>query len=471
MKANANGRIAVLGAGPAGLACAWELSRAGFPVALLERESRVGGLCQTLCWNDYRFDLGGHRFLTDNQELLFWVKERMGNALEERQRFSQIVNRGKWYRYPPQWSDVFRQGGPFFLAQASTSFLFHWLHRKLGSSGDATFENWVISRFGRPLYDLYFKEYSEKLWGIEGDRISSRWAAQRVSVPSLASAIRDLLPGRRGRPKTYASRFLYPLEGIGQICDVLAADIQKAGGTIRLGCEVQGLALEDRRVSGILFETEEEQATMQVAGCVSTLPLPGLLKGMDPLPSSALLEAAMKLTFRGLRFVFLSLDRPPLTPNTWVYVPEKEILFSRIQETARWEPSLAPQGKSGLILEVPCNPGDPVWQENLSSLTGRCLSQLKSLGLDLGETVIDVHDAFAPEAYPLYHVGFELDVARCLEAVAEVDNLLSTGRQGQFRYNNMDHSLEMGRRAAAFIQGNLSRKEALDVASRDVPFE
>jgi len=177
------------------------------------------------------------------------------------------------------------------------------------------------------------------------------------------------------------------------------------------------------------------------------------------------------LTFRGLRFVFLSLNTPPLTNNTWIYVPEKRFLFGRIQETALWEPSLAPEGKSGLILEIPCTQGDAVWEENLPSLAERCLADLKELGLDPGEQVLEVHDARTPEAYPVYHVGFERQVEVCLKAVAKAENLLSTGRQGLFRYNNMDHSLEMGRRAASFLQGTLSREAALDVARKDTPIE
>jgi len=463
--------IAVLGAGPAGLAAAWSLAQSGVPVIVIEREDAVGGLCRTLSWNGYGFDLGGHRFLTDNQEILSWIRNLMSDRLVERPRFSQIVNRDRWYDYPPQWADALRQGGPLFLARAGMSYMFHGLKRSWRGDKEVSFEDWVIARFGRPLYDLYFREYSEKLWGMKGSLISSRWAAQRVTVPSLARVIREMLPGKDNHPKTYASRFYYPVGGIGQICEALAKDIRNAGGNILLSSKAIQIDTQGDRVLSVWVQGPEKPYRLDLAGCVSTLPLPHFIRSLSPSPSDASLQAATRLSFRGLRFLFLSLNCAPLTPNTWIYVPEKRILFGRIQETAHWEPSLAPKGTSGLVLEIPCTSGDKIWNADSSKILDRCLSDLRSIGMDIGPHLLEVHDYREPESYPIYHLDYEKDVEVCLDSLRGFNNLITTGRQGLFRYNNMDHSLDMGRRAAAFIQGEMSRQNALRVACDEHSFE
>ena len=266
--------VVVLGAGPSGLACALSLARAGRAVVVLERESLAGGLCATYEQEGYRFDLGGHRLVSDNAALARDLRDLMGDDLLERERRSVVLHEGKAFLYPLDGLDLLRSLGARANLEALGGYARSSLGQKLHPSPDHTFEQWVSARFGRPLYDRFFGPYTEKLWGIPPATISADWAAQRIGLLHLGDAALRLLGLRRRPLRTYARRYLYPRLGMGQLFARLAGEIERLGGEVRLGSTVTGLSLDGQRVTAVQVQSQGRTGSIPCSQVYGTLALP-----------------------------------------------------------------------------------------------------------------------------------------------------------------------------------------------------
>jgi protoporphyrinogen oxidase len=446
--------IIVIGAGPAGLTCADRLAAAGRTVSL-------GGAT---------FDLGGHRFFTKDEEVRRYVFELMGGALELRRRKSTIRLWGKDFAYPLDVKNLLLRMNPLTTARAAADYLWAAARQRLVPRADVSFEDWVVNRFGRTLYEIYFGPYTEKLWGHPPGTISADWAAQRISLLSLWDVFLLLLKIKKEKPKTYATEFHYPRGGIGRMYEALAARAQNAGAEVRLNAEVfevrregDGVRVSCRRAGR--DETERADAV------ISTAPLPRLAEMIRPPCGADVAAAARGMAFRGLRFLNLVVNRPTVTDKTWIYVPELEFFFFRIQDLRNWSPSLCPPGKSALELEISCDPGDEKWRMSDDEVERICLADLAAVGLDMAGDVDAYGSSFSEYSYPVYDLEYKAKLKAVLTFVWPLENVITVGRGGLFRYNNMDHSIKMGLLAARHVAGGENRDAILEIAKEQSVFE
>lgn len=434
--------VVVLGAGAAGLCAAWELVRRGREVIVLEAEGSPGGLCRTVERDGYRFDLGGHRFLSRDRKLVADVRELLGGDLLESSRRSVILLGGRTYAYPLELLDLLRNLDPRLAIRGLWSYL-----RKSGAArlegGDPSFRDWTVSRYGEVFYDLFFGPYTEKLWGIPAAELASDWASQRISLLDLSDVALRLLGLRRSETRTYARRYYYPRRGIGQIFSALAEEVRSLGGEIRTSTRVVGLTTASGLIRSVLVEGGGGHEAIHCDAVVNTLPLPDLARLLAPRDPGVAV-AAGKLGFRGIRFLNLLLDCAEVTPNTWMYVPDPRCLFTRIQEPRQRSPESAPPGKTSLMLEIPCEVGGPTWEESDACLLQRCLADLRLLGMDLGSSLRGFFSTRVRHGYPLFRLGYQAHRDRLLAAAAAFRNLLTCGRQGTYRYIFMDTAMQMG---------------------------
>jgi len=442
--------VVVLGAGPAGLIAAYELVRAGIRTTILERRPTLGGLGGTTVFEGragtYRFDFGGHRFITHNRELMQLVDELVGNDLLTSTRKSVIRFGGRVYDYPLALGNLIRTAPPKLLAGALLDLARSSFHREAPEGVD--FATWTEARFGRTLYRTFFAGYTEKLWGVPPETLSGDWAEQRISLVDLRDVARRLLPGAANNPRNYARSYRYPRHGFGVIFERLASRVVAEGATIRTGVSVTGFELGQGRIESI----ETDKGPVACEAVISTVPLPDMVRmtgGNSPL------------RFRGLRFLNFPMAVENVSPWTWQYLSDPEMIATRLQEPRRRSPEMAPPGMTSLMMEVPCDPGDPLWIMPDEELFARLKQDLARLGIDPAKATGEVFSARAATAYPLMTVGYQEERERALAHLSAYQNLIQCGRQGTFRYIFTDTAMEMGQMAAAMLIGGADARPAI----------
>lgn len=441
-------KIVVLGGGPCGLSAAWELSGKGYDVTVLEKNSGVGGLCMTREYLGYRFDLGGHRFISANKALVGRVRRMMGDELLTAERKSVILQKGKTFQYPLCARDLFTKIGFRTGLRAFLSYIKGMVAAGVLQKKDVSFDDWVTHRFGRILYELFFGPYTEKVWGISPKLISSDWASQRISLLNLSEVFFRLMRLKRGTPRTYARTYFYPRKGIGQIFDVMGSVIQQNGGRIVLNADVSDVEVSDGKVKKIRYKYQGSRREIDCDAVVSTIPLPDLIKTFPVDLVKEVKQHANSLTYRAIRFMNIFVDLPDVSGNTWMYVSEKKYVMTRIQEPKRRSPFNAPDGKTSLMLEIPCNANDALWNCDDAELFERCLADLCELGIDVRGKVTGYFTSRVSHGYPVYKLDYRRHQEKLLSFLEQFENLIACGRQGAFRYIFMDTAMEMGIAAA-----------------------
>ena len=437
----------VLGGGPCGLAAAWQLCQFGEKPIVLEREPLVGGLCATHERDGWSFDLGGHRFVSGDAALTRWLEKLLGDDLMSGERRSVVLYRGRRFRYPLEAVDIVRNLGIRENVGAIAGWATARAHAHLSPREDRSFEDWVISRFGRPLYDAFFGPYTRKLWGVDPRLISADWAQERISLLDLRDVAMRMLRLRRTPVRTYARRYRYPRHGMGQLYRTMADEVISRGGEVRASTRVAGLETTGERVTAVLVEGPRGAERIPAGEILSTVPLPELARMLLPDAPAEVEAAACRLRFRALAFVNLMLARRDFSENTWMYVASGDLTMSRIQEPKRRSPFMAPEGRTSIMLEVPCDVGDGTWKAGDAELRTRMLSELDGLGMPV-QDVLSSFVVRVTHGYPVYHLGYERDRQTLLAQVAAFANVRSAGRQGLFRYVFMDAAMQMGMKAA-----------------------
>lgn len=432
--------IVVLGAGPSGLTAAWELVQAGYRVTIVDKNPTAGGLGGTTIFEGrdgtYRFDFGGHRFITANRDLMKLVDELLEEDLLVAQRHSVIRFGGRIYDYPLSPGNLLRRAPPALLLGALGDLVFGRTGRD--PEGE-DFASWTRARFGPTLYDAFFEGYTAKLWGIPPDQLSGDWAEQRISISGLGEVLRRLLPGAAGNPRSYSRSYRYPRLGFGQLFEKLAQRITNKGGSFRTGVTVTGFERSDTKITAVLTD----QGPIDCDAVISTLPLPLVQKLTQGGPST--------LKFRGLRFLNFPMSGGDVTPWTWQYLSDPQLLATRLQEPRRRSPDMAPEGMSSLMMEIPCDPGDHLWQCPDAELFERVRSDLTHLGIDPNRATGEFFSVRAAHAYPLMELGYDTERTRARQHLAPLTNLIQAGRQGTFRYIFTDTAMEMGIMAARML--------------------
>ena len=434
-------RVGIIGAGPAGITAAYRLAKSGVDVEVFEAAPQVGGLARSInLWNQ-TVDIGPHRFFSRDRRVNELWLEVVGTNYRMVDRLTRIYYKDRFYDYPLRPLNVFQNLGPVEVARCIFSYLGE---RMNPSAGDCdSFEDWVVSRFGRRLFEIFFKTYSEKLWGISCQDLDAAFAAQRINKFSLVEAIKSALRVGRAQHKTLVESFAYPLGGTGSVYQSMAQSVTASGGVMHLASPIVGIVREGNRV--VALKTREQ--THFFDQTVSTMPLTLLVKGLDP--PEPVKEAASKLTFRNTIIVFLNVEGTSLFPDQWLYVHSSDLRLGRLTNFRNWVPELFGDEKTTILAaEFWCYPEDDIWTFPDDQLIALAKRELASTGLVPHRSALNGHVERLPRCYPVYARGYRNHVRVLSDFVDSFENLLAIGRYGAFKYNNQDHSILMGILAA-----------------------
>ena len=431
--------VVVVGAGPAGLTAAVRLRQADVDVTVVEATDSVGGISRTVERDGWRFDLGGHRFFTKVPEVeAFWHEVLPDEDFLMRPRMSRILYRGKLFDYPLKpFNALFGLG----VLEAIRCVLSYALVRVRPPKDQSNFEGWVAARFGWRLYRIFFKTYTEKVWGVPATDIQADWAAQRIKNLSLLNAVTSAFGlGRSGgQITTLIEEFQYPRLGPGMMWDTARDLVLSNGGQLLMQAKVASVRHAAGAAHTVVLADGTELAASSV---VSSMPLPSLVRAMDPPAPADVLEAADGLTFRDFLTVALVVPASAGFPDNWIYIHEPGVRVGRVQNFGSWSPQLVKDGYTCLGLEFFVSRGDDLWESTDEELIALGKAELATLGLAQTDQVQAGYVVRVPKAYPVYDEGYAGRVDLLRGWLAEtVPNVHPVGRNGMHRYNNQDHSM------------------------------
>ncbi|WFF05607.1 NAD(P)/FAD-dependent oxidoreductase [Micromonospora sp. WMMD1076] len=434
----------IIGAGPAGLTAAYELLRHGEPVRVYEADDVVGGISRTVERDGWRFDIGGHRFFTKVARVEdFWHEILPDEDFLLRPRMSRIYYRGALFDYPLSAGNALRNLG---LLEAARCLGSYGLARLRPPKDQSHFEGWVSARFGWRLYSIFFKTYTEKVWGMPADRLQADWAAQRIKNLSLATAMRNALLPRRNRTDVTSliEEFQYPKHGPGMMWERCAEEVAKRGGTVRTGAWVTEVHRDPaaRRAIAVTVADAGGERTEPADHVISSMPISALVRAMRPEAPPEVRAAAADLRYRDFLTVALVVPEEFSFPDNWIYVHDPAARVGRIQNFGSWSPYLVKDGRTCLGLEYFVFEGDEMWRTPDAGLIAFATAELERLGLVKPGCVEAGYVVRMPKAYPVYDERYQrnVDVIRDWLA-ASVPNVHPVGRNGMHRYNNADHSM------------------------------
>lgn len=441
----------VIGGGPAGLAAALELTRAGRPVVVVEREDGVGGIARTIERDGFRFDIGGHRFLTRNAEIQALWDELLGPDFLVRARRSRILFRGRLFDYPVTARSALCGLGPLEGARILASFV---AARLRPIRPEATLDAWIVNRFGRRMFETFFRPYTEKVWGIRCEEIGAQWAAQRIAGLSLGAAIADVLRRGSGGQRTLATRFQYPRLGPGMLWDRMRQRIEAGGGRVLLRSRLAAIRHASGRIREVLVDGPAGATALPASSVVSTVALRDLVPALGPGVGGAAADAARGLRYRDFLQVALVLDGPAPFEDTWLYVHDPGIRAGRVQNFGAWSPELVPSPDRACVgVEYFCSVGDELWRRPDRDLVRLAEDELGRLAPSRRRPVVAGHVIRMRDAYPVYDGEHRARVDAIRGALGGIRNLRIAGRNGMHRYDNMDDAMLTGLAAARSLLG------------------
>jgi protoporphyrinogen oxidase len=429
---------AILGAGPAGLTAAYVLSLKGRHGIVFESDGTVGGIAKTVEFKGYRFDLGGHRFFTKLGPVRRLWEDLMGDDFLVRPRLSRIYYQGKYLHYPLVARDVIPRLGIIESVRCALSYL--WARAK-PTPPPKTFEEWVTSRFGRRLYDSFFRSYTEKLWGIPGTEIQSAWAAQRIKNFSLFKAVLGLV-GLRRNVTTLIEEFHYPRLGPGQMWERCRQRVEERGIPVQFHSRVVTVRHDGAgRATSVVVRTNGTETEHDVDSVLSSIPLSELVQILDPPPPPDVLEAARKLRYRDFVLVALISSEAEPFPDNWIYLHDPGTRAGRVQNFGAWSPDMVVPGTTCLGVEYFCFEGDDMWEMPDDEAVRFATREMAEIGLVDPARVVEGVKVRVPKAYPMYDSGYDERIDLLRAYLAGFENLKTFGRNGLHRYNNQDHSM------------------------------
>ena len=433
----------VLGGGPAGLTAGYLLGQANRNALVFEADDQVGGIAKTVERDGYRFDLGGHRFFTKSIEVDTLWHEVLGDEFLRRPRMSRIYWNNRYLDYPLRGPDVIRKLGPVELARCMASYARAAARR---NKVDDSLEDWVSNRFGRRLFELFFKSYTEKVWGVPTTEIRAEWAAQRIKGLSFFSAAKAAFFGNKdNKVKSLISEFNYPRFGPGQMWEAMRGAIEEQGGEVRLDARVESMELEDNRIAAVVVGGETFESPEAV---ISSLPLREVVEMISPAAPQSVIDAARGLRYRDFLTVALVLDGADPFPDNWIYIHEPSVRVGRIQNFRSWSPWMVPDPDKACVgLEYFCFAGDELWTMDDDALVTLAANELERLRLAPAASVDRGFAIRVPKAYPIYDADYAERVETIRSWLDGIENLQQVGRNGLHRYNNSDHSMLTAMRA------------------------
>lgn len=444
--------VVIIGAGPAGLTAGYLLSKQGVAVTILEAHpTLVGGIARTEQYKGFGFDIGGHRFFSKSDEVEALWTELLPDDMLERPRSSRIYYRGHFFDYPLRAFDALKKLGVRESIRCVISYLGA---RVYPIPSPTNFEDWTVNQFGRRLYEIFFRTYTEKVWGMSCRDISADWAAQRIKGLSLASAVFNaLMPtpkaeavtNRAGVIKTLITHFRYPRKGPGMLWEAAAQKTVAQGGTLQMGARVTAAHWDvASKTWTVTYETTDGNAhTVQGTDLISSAPLRELINGLTPPVPPAAKLAANRLRYRDFLTVALIVKERGVFDDNWIYIHDPGVKVGRVQNFKSWSPELVPDPSLTCYgLEYFCFEGDGLWASTDEELIALGTREMETLGLLSANDVVDGCVVRQQKAYPVYDDSYAANAASVREAIEhQFPTLHVVGRNGMHKYNNQDHAM------------------------------
>lgn len=462
-------KVVIMGAGFAGLSAGFELSKKGFHVEVFEMCNQIGGLAKTIEVNGFRFDTGPHRWFTKNKNLDNWILQLLGDEVIKVPRLTRIYFDKKFFYYPIRLKNALFGMGLFKSIKAVADYSLTKLVYKIKKKKIRTLEDGYIEKFGKTLYEIFFKRYSEKLWGRKCTEVSADWIGQRTRGFNISTILKETLFSSRKNVVSFVDEFRYPRCGIGRLTERLASQTKKLDGEIHTNSEVVKINHRNGKIVSIDIKREDRETRLVGDYFISSIPISDLIKRLNPSAPCEILNLGKLLQYRDELQVALFLRKCHLTPDTWIYVHPKEIPFMRVMEMDNWSSLLSPSGTTTLVFEIACNEGDSMWKKSDKKLIEMVAeTYIREFNLISKKDIIGGYVHRCPKEYPVYHLGYKEDVDKIKKYLQKFSNFQIVGRNGTFRYNNMDHSIEMGLYAAWNI---ISGRKKYDIESVNIERE
>ncbi len=450
----------IVGAGPAGMACAMELSKVKKDFIVIEKQGSVGGLSKTYTFNEdgliFRTDNGPHRFFSKNQYLYDFIQDLLHEKWIVVHRQTRQFIDGKFYDYPVNAVQALKNVG--ILRAIRMGFDYVWakivyglLKKKINN-----FEDYVLANFGRSLGEFNMINYTEKIWGIPARDIHADWAGQRIKGLSLTSLLKDAVTRlvgmkQKNKPKSLVDTFYYPELGTGLIYETIANRLRGSGYQILLNTEPTEFFVRNNKINRVIANSPEGQIEIEFNNLVESVPLTKFVTLLRPQAPKIVLDSIKKLRHRNQVYVFLTLDKDSITRDQWIYFPSKDVPIARISEMKNFSSDMSPEGKTSLFVEYFCFEGDNIWNMSDADLFKMTVDYFESINFFKKSEVRHHYIIKAKDVYPIYDLEYKKYLGEVKKYLDTIENLYYIGRPGRFRYNNQDHSLEMGMMAAKSI--------------------
>ncbi|MEM3373729.1 MAG: FAD-dependent oxidoreductase [Candidatus Woesearchaeota archaeon] len=441
----------ILGAGPAGMSALYELHKNNIKAIVIEKEDKIGGLAKTLIFKEkdliFRTDIGPHRFFSKNKYLYDMIEELLGNDWILVKRKTRQYIEGKFYDYPINALQAFKNIGLIKSAEIGLSYLESIIKYRLLKNEIKNFEDYIEANFGKKLGNFNMLNYTEKIWGIPCNRLHADWAKQRIKGLSLTAALKNAIFKQKG-PKTLVDAFYYPKYGTGTIYETIA---KKTKATIHTNSYPLKIYHNNKKILKIDFLINGKKETISPLNVISSIPITIFLNLLEPLPNKEVIQAANNLKWRSQVYLFITLNKKQISEDNWIYFPNKEIPFARISEMKNFSKEMSPKDKTSLFVEYFVYENDKIWNMNKNQLFELTMKHLQKTKLISKKDVRNYYLIKKKFVYPVYDLEYEKNLETIKKYLNQFDNLYYVGRPGRYQYTNQDHSLEMGILAAKSI--------------------
>ena len=445
--------LVIIGAGPAGLTAAYELTDSDKKVIILEKKSQVGGLAETKVFGNYRYDIGPHRFFTKNKEVYELFLKMLGKDAVEVNRKTRILFKNSYFDYPLTPLNALFGLGIGESIVIGFSYIFARIKSYLKISKINNFEDWVVDRFGRKLFNNFFKNYTEKVWGIDCKDIGSDWAAQRIKGLSLSTAIKfALFPNSKKRPKTLVDKFYYPRLGAGMLWEKFEDYIKEQGVEVAKNKKVTGVSNNGDNFKVTIEDNFGNQTSIDTKNIFFSNPLLEFIDIYDADVPESVINSAKSLNYRNHISVHVTIDKK-LFDDNWIYIHSPNLNMARIADFTNFSDDMSEEGKYPLTLEYFCFEEDEIWNQNNSDIIDFALKELRNI-FDEEFNVIHSEVSRNAKAYPVIKTGYQEYIDVIKNWLSGLHNITAIGRSGMFKYNNQDHAMATGLYAARTLLGH-----------------
>jgi protoporphyrinogen oxidase len=430
-----------VGAGVTGLATAWQLAAAGKQVLILEATCRAGGMATTFRYKDFLLDQGPHKFFSTMEDRMRMVEEIMGADFLTVPKRSRIRLTGHLLDYPVGLVDLVKNLSPLIAVSGGASYVWQLIRNLFDRTPDLSYEDWLVRRFGWRLYDLVFAAYARKIWG-EPKTLARELAETRIAVPGLLPLLFRMLFAPRRGPVIHAETFRFPQMGSGEFCRRLAELVIQYGGQIQFGTPVTRVVQEHNRVSALNIGTGGSIPVGPEDVVILTIPIGYLVRSLEPVPPSPVLQAVNGLRARDLVLLYVILDQPSVSDDNWLFFPESQYIFTRVSEQKNFSAMMCPADKTSLCLEIVAD--EASWRASDAELYERAIAGLEETGLVNRSRVLEYFTRRLKWVYPVYDIHYRQNAHTALDYLDSISNLYSVGRQGGFNYVGQIDCLDIG---------------------------